>query len=282
MKRILLILTICISALICLSAASYAEEGCDHNWSDWEITDTDGCTSYLTRVCLNENCDAIEEDVVVEHMWTDWQTDWDATCSEVGHKSRYCDNCGAYEEETIPATGKHQWDSWFTLTGATIYRAGVKTHYCMSCGAEQRGTIARLTPFAKFTQSKYSVYKGSTMQMKSVLGIASGDAIKSWKTSKKKVVSITKAGKIKAKKKGTAKITVTLKSGKKATCTIKVTKKPKASKKSSASGTVYITRTGVRYHCDKNCWGLRNANALYKVTLSTAKKKGLTPCHVCY
>lgn len=150
--------------------------------------------------------------------------------------------------------------------------------YCYNCDASQRGAIAKLKPFAKFTAKKYTVYKGKTKQMKSVLGLAAGDSVKSWKSSKKKVVSITKAGKIKAKKKGTAKITVTLKSGKKATCTIKVVKKPK----NSSSKTVYITRTGKRYHCDKNCWGLRNAYALYKVSVSTAKKKGLTKCHVCY
>lgn len=120
------------------------------------------------------------------------------------------------------------------------------------------------------------------MQMGSVRSIASGDAVKNWKTSKKKVVSITKSGKIKAKKKGTAKITVNLKSGKKAICTIKVAKKPKASKKKSFGGSVYITRTGIRYHCDPNCWGLRNASALYKASLSTAKSKGLTKCQVCY
>ena len=274
---------ICISALFCFTAVAFAEGECDHVWKEWTVTDTDGCTTYVSREC--ENCGIVEEDTIVNHAWSDWQTDYAATCSEAGLESRYCMNCDAddaYEERTIPATGKHQWSSWTTVAGATIYNAGAQSHYCLNCGLEQRTAIAKLSPFARFTQGKYTVYKGSSMQMGSVLGMASGDAVKSWKTSKKKVVSISKGGKVKAKKKGTAKITVTLKSGKKATCTIKVIKKPKASKKKSSGGSVYITRTGIRYHCKKNCWGLRNANAIYTVSLSTAKSKGLTKCQVCY
>jgi len=256
MNHILKIFILSAVMMLCLGVAAYA---------DTEI----------------EGSDKPGDEPVCEHQWSDWEIIEEAGCADEGLMSRYCMNedCGEYEEQAIPATGMHDWDSWYTVTSATISCTGIREHYCMECGTVQKVTIAKLNPFAKFSAAKYTVYKGSTKQMRSVLGIAAGDAVKSWKTSKKKVVSITKAGKIKAKKKGTAKITVTLKSGKKATCTIKVVKKPK---KSSAGGSVYITRTGIRYHCDKNCWGLRNAAALYKVSLSTAKKKGLTKCQVCY
>lgn len=52
--------------------------------------------------------------------------------------------------------------------------------------------------------------------------MANGDTIKTWISSKKKVVTVDKKGVIKAQKKGNAKITVTLKSGKKATVKVKV------------------------------------------------------------
>ena len=280
MKRILFIMTICMTAFICLSVVAYADDECDHEWSDWTVTGTDGkCTSYLSREC--GKCHITENEAKVEHDWSSWETDFDASCAYEGQMSRDCSRCDAHEEQHIPATGKHSWGPWSTTVGATIYNAGSRVHYCTECGMPQSGSIARLSPFARFAQGKYSLYKGNSMQMSSVLGIASGDAVKSWKTSKKKVVSVTKSGKIKAKKKGSAKITVTLKSGKKATCTIKVVKKPKAKKKSSG-GSVYITRTGIRYHCRADCWGLRNANALYKVSLSNAKSRGLTKCQVCY
>ncbi len=45
--------------------------------------------------------------------------------------------------------------------------------------------------------------------------------------------------------------------------------------------TVYTTKTGKRYHLDKNCSGLSNANAIYKTTKAAAKKKGLTACKIC-
>lgn len=292
MRHILKVLLISAVMLLCFGVAAYADtetEGlentgdasaCEHQWSDWVTDQEASCTTegHQYREC--SLCQEKEEVVLpVAHNWSEWGIDYEATCGEAGQESRYCLACGTIEEQTIPPTGIHDWDVWDTVTSATIFRTGVREHYCMECGTVQRGTIAKLIPFAKFTATKYTVSKGSSKQMRSVLRLANGDTVKSWKTNKKKVVSITKTGKIKAKKKGTAKITVTLKSGKKATCKIKVVKK---SKKASSGGSVYITRTGIRYHCDKNCWGLRNANALYKVSLSTAKKKGLTPCHVCY
>lgn len=281
MRRFLTLLIICISALLCITVAAYADEDCEHELAEW-VTDREAtCTVAGSQYKECPTCYRIievKEIPIVPHKWSDWIESWPAYCSGEGQEYRFCETCNVTEYQPIPATGKHEWGSWDTITSATIFRAGVRERYCYNCDASQRGTIAKLTPFAKFTAKKYTVYKGKTKQMKSVLGLATGDAVKSWKSSKKKVVSITKTGKIKAKKKGTAKITVTLKSGKKATCTIKVVKKPK---KSSAK-TVYITRTGKRYHCDQNCWGLRNAYALYKVSLSTAKGKGLTPCHVCY
>jgi translation elongation factor EF-Tu-like GTPase len=50
----------------------------------------------------------------------------------------------------------------------------------------------------------------------------------------------------------------------------------------STSTTVYITKTGKRYHCTPDCPGLSNANAIYRTTLTSAKSKGLTPCQKCY
>ncbi len=48
------------------------------------------------------------------------------------------------------------------------------------------------------------------------------------------------------------------------------------------SRTVYVTKTGKKYHLTKRCSGLSNANAIYEATLSEAKSRGLTPCSKCY
>lgn len=78
--------------------------------------------------------------------------------------------------------------------------------------------------------------------------------MKSYRSSNTKVATINKKGKITAKRKGTAKITVTLDSGKKATATVKVqkgtvrTKKLKVAKKpitikKGKSYSLKVTRT---------------------------------------
>jgi len=48
------------------------------------------------------------------------------------------------------------------------------------------------------------------------------------------------------------------------------------------SGKVFITRTGKKYHRIKSCRGLASASAIYSVTLSQAKAKGLTKCAICW
>jgi hypothetical protein len=50
----------------------------------------------------------------------------------------------------------------------------------------------------------------------------------------------------------------------------------------SAEETVYITKTGKKYHSRKNCSGLNNAKAIYDSTLSNAQNLGLTPCSKCH
>lgn len=46
---------------------------------------------------------------------------------------------------------------------------------------------------------------------------------------------------------------------------------------SSTARTVYVTRTGKRYHYDSHC----NGGTYIKSTLAEAKKRGLTPCNKC-
>lgn len=46
---------------------------------------------------------------------------------------------------------------------------------------------------------------------------------------------------------------------------------------SSTNKTVYVTKTGKRYHYDNNC----NGSTYYPSTLSEAQSRGLTPCNKC-
>lgn len=88
-----------------------------------------------------------------------------------------------------------------------------------------------------------------------------------WSSKKKSVATVSQTGKVTAKKAGTTTIVAKV-SGKTLKC--KVTVK-------SVSHTVYITKTGKRYHYDNHC----NGGTYYKSTLAEAKRLGLTPCEKC-
>ena len=45
--------------------------------------------------------------------------------------------------------------------------------------------------------------------------------------------------------------------------------------------TVYITKTGKKYHSTKDCSGLSNAKEVLAVSRDEALRRGLTPCKVC-
>ena len=93
---------------------------------------------------------------------------------------------------------------------------------CKHCGQEmsrKTTTIAKLKPTVKLSAKKKTLKKKKTYTLK-VTGLAKGDSVKSFKSSKKGIVTVTKKGKIRAVKKGKAVITVTLKSGKTAKCKI--------------------------------------------------------------
>lgn len=109
---------------------------------------------------------------------------------------------------------------------ATVFAAGSydSVVYCSVCGDEisrTTETIAKLTPTIKLSATKKTLKKKKTYTLK-VTDLANGDSVKSFKTSKKSVATVTSKGKITAKKKGKATITVTLKSGKTAKCTVTV------------------------------------------------------------
>lgn len=209
------------------------------------------------------------------HAWTYWWTEIEPTCVP-GKERWHCENCGCEEERSVPAIYSHDWEGWEVIKLATILKKGKQSNYCYGCGKVITRDTNKLKPYAKFAKKKYTVSKGKSIKLKPKF--ARGDKVKKWKTSKKSVATVNKNGKVVGKKTGTVKITVIMKSGKKATCKVKVTK-PKKVKKSKM---VYVTATGVRYHSRTSCYGLRNANATYKISKSEAISEGYSPCHVCY
>ncbi len=102
----------------------------------------------------------------------------------------------------------------------------------------QNGKTARVKIIVSDVRLKVSSIKMQKGTSTKLLGIKtkypSSDRVASWKSSNKKVAAVNKNGKVTAKKKGTAKITVTMKSGAKASYRLTVTEKPIKTKKLKA------------------------------------------------
>ena len=106
-----------------------------------------------------------------------------------------------------------------------------------------------------------------------------------WKTSNKKIASVSTTGKVTAKSEGTATISAKLEK-KTYKCKIIVKKTSKVKTEDTQEDTqgdmqVYIPATGKKYHKINNC-GNMNPNKAKKISISEAKAKGYTPCSKCF
>ena len=214
---------------------------------------------------------------VCNHNWSDWIVYRESDCGTNGSEYRYCYLCNKEEEQKISATGKHNWDLWEQTKSATINATGLKERECWMCGATQTSIVPKLKPYIKLSKKTIKLAVSKTYKLKT--SYAKGDSVKKYKSNNKKVATVTANGKIKAKKKGTAKITVLLKSGKKATCTVKVSAKKKSSS-NKVGKTVYWVPSGEVYHSTKNCPTLSRSRTIYKGSKSSCPKS--RPCKVCY
>ena len=117
-----------------------------------------------------------------------------------------------------------------------------------------------------------SIKKGSSVKLTaSVFPKTTTDKL-TWSTSNKKVVTVTKNGKIKGVKTGTATITVKTTSGKKATCKVTVVK----SNKKSAGIKLSVKKLTLKQKATKQLKAALDKNATDKVTWSSSNKKVAT------
>ena len=116
-------------------------------------------------------------------------------------------------------------------------------------------------------------FKQKTTALK-VTGLAAGDAVASYKTSNKKIFTVSKTGKITAKKKaGTAKLTITLKSGYSKTIEVKVQKAEVKTTKISGVSKKITLKKGKTYTLAPV---ITPITSVQKVTFTTSNKKVAT------
>lgn len=198
--------------------------------SSYLVKDITGYTEYLCSVSDGYNTRSVRFTVDVDSsLSTCTHTNTykeisrvAATCGKAGSVTYLCSNCGVMKTDALAATGNHAYGAYTVTKAATVLAEGVQVRTCKVCGAKQTAPVAKLAKVIKLNVTSLPMkVKQSTTAVK-VTQMAAGDYITSWKSSNKKIATVNSKGKITAKKKGTAKITVTLASGASAKVTVKV------------------------------------------------------------
>ncbi len=212
----------CKIEIIFTGYSSIQSIGLSSNLKNYELTfNTSG--EHILSVYKNGKLMENEKIIVAEnHSWDSGKIAENQTCVKNGKKTYTCSNCRHTYTKAIPATG-HKPSKWKISKKATIFKSGKEITTCTICSKilNQR-TIKKLKSSVKLSKNKLTLKKGKTYKLK-IKKQTKGDKISSWTSSKKKNVTVNKkTGKIKALKKGKAKITLKMKSGCKASCTVTV------------------------------------------------------------
>ncbi len=167
----------------------------------------------------------------------------------------------------------HKWSGWKVIVQQNVFQAGKKQRTCSVCKRIDTVVLAKLKPTIKINMTTIPLKVKKTTTKFKVSGLASGDSVKSYKSSNKKIFTVNKKGKIKAKKKGTAKLTVTLASGKKATAKVKVQKGTVKTTKVTVNTSKLVLLKGGSYTLRTT---LAPLTTQQKATYSSSNKKVVT------
>ena len=176
------------------------------------------------------------------HNWDGGVITTEPTCTERGEKTFTCTICGNTDTKKVNATG-HRYGAYKIVKEPTNERKGLKAKTCSVCGKivyegipktnssptdssetnpdQNPQTSQKTTRKIKLNRRKLTLKKGKSFRVKVTLTPADSQDKITYKTSNKKIATVSKTGKIKAKKKGKVKITV-ISGKKKAVCTVKV------------------------------------------------------------
>lgn len=139
------------------------------------------------------------------------------------HSVNVYQNSTYLQNITVDVSENHSVTSWQTTKKPTIFSDGQKEGTCETCGNKIKENIQKKPASVQLSKKSITLKKGKQAQV-AIKKKSKGDKVSSWVSSNKKVATVNKkTGIIKAKKKGTAYITVKMKSG----CTAKVKVKVK-------------------------------------------------------
>lgn len=196
-----------------------------HDWGEWKVFESptckyDGEEVRTCKRCISDEYRKIPATGV--HKWTEWEVFENANCTNDGKYSRYCSECYEYEYKPIPHDPNlHDWSSWYETILPTALKSGEAERNCYVCHTVEVKKVEKLKAKITISAKTKNLNVGKTFTLK-LKKYTYGDEISKFTSSNKKVATVNPKGKVTAKKKGKAKITVTMKSGCKATCTVTV------------------------------------------------------------
>lgn len=129
------------------------------------------------------------------------------------------------DAKVVAKAHEHSYTTWKKVSSATVFAPEKQESTCDFCGEKTTKTVGeKLTPTVKLTATKLALKTKQSVTVRAT-GLAKGDYVKSWTSSKKSVATVDKNGKITVTlaSKKTAKVTVTVKMIR----TTKLTKVPK-------------------------------------------------------
>ena len=246
-----------------IDAENYAEITiCSHSFAQASRVEAT-CTAAGSVTSKCSVCGTTKTETIPAkgHTPGAWETTKAASCTAAGEQAQKCSVCGTVlGTKAIPAAG-HSFGEWKLTTEPTAVAEGVETRTCGVCGAAETRSVAKLAGVIKLNVKKLPLQvKKSTTAVK-VTQMAKGDSIASWKSSKPKIASVSKKGKITGKKKGTATITVTLKSGVKASVKVTV-------QKNKVTTTKLTVKDGTKTIKNKKLTMKKGAKTTLKTTLT--------------
>lgn len=154
------------------------------------------------------------------------------TCMEEGYEIYTC-SCGSVTAELLSKTEHSFQNNTVYNNDATCVSNGTKTYYCdYGCGTQGKTVTAsgtKLTPTYTVNATSLRLQKGQKTTKFVISGLGLGDYVKSWKSTKKSVVTVkgNEDGTctIRAKKVGKAEIVAVLASKVEIRITVRVQKK---------------------------------------------------------
>lgn len=181
-------------------------------------------SKHCTR-CGEADPDSVQEIPALGHEYVTKVTK-EATCTEDGVQTDTCTRCGDVKTQAIKATG-HQWSDWTKTADATVNGAEQQQRTCATCGTvETKAVGEKLAPTATVNTSTVTLKVKQSTKGLTVTGLAKGDSVAAWKSTDTRVFTVKGNADgtctLTGKKKGSAKLEITLASGLTKTVTVKV------------------------------------------------------------